>query len=205
MAGQGAVLSVGNSLVGYLRAVNELAQAGGHGGVAATFQLVSSAEIAEIATPESGAVVTFWLYHLGIDPQLRNRPFVGRAGAEPSFPLGLELHYLITAWAGTAEREQEAIAWVMRELYRHPALDRSTLQPGEVWGGDEIVHLVPTELTNEDMMRIWDAIRPEYRLSVTWCARVVRLDREPAPGAGRPVVATRFAYGRLREPGGAGR
>jgi hypothetical protein len=92
----------------------------------------------------------------------------------------------------------------MRELYEHPVLDRSTLVPAEPWGEDEEVHLVPTELPTEDMMRIWDAIRPEYRLSVTWCARVVRLDRAPrVAGSGRRVVATRFAYGALAPAGAA--
>jgi hypothetical protein len=204
MAGPGAVSSVGNSLVGYLTGVNELARAAG-GGVQATFQLVSSAEIADVPTPEAGAVVTFWLYRVGIDPQLRNRAAVPpRQGASGSaFPLGLELHYLATAWAASAAREHEALAWVMRELYQHPVLDRSTLVPAEPWGADEEVHLVPTELPTEDMMRIWDAIRPEYRLSVTWCARVVRLDRPPVVAAGRPVVATRFSYGALAPAGEA--
>jgi hypothetical protein len=195
MAGSGAVLSVGNSLVAYLTAVNELARDSGDG-VQASFQLVSSAEIADIATPEAGATITFWLYRLGVDPYLRNRAAAPRSGAGPVFPLGLELHYLVTAWAANAAREHEALAFVMRELYRHPVLDRSVLAPAEAWRADEAVHLVSTELSTEDMMRIWDAIRPEYRLSVTWCARVVRLDRDSLGETGRPVVATRFAFGR---------
>src|SRR5262245_52925660 len=123
MAGSGAVLSVGNSLVAYLTAVNELARDTG-GGVQANFSLVSSAEIADVATPEAGATVTFWLYRLGIDPYLRNRQTTARSGAGNVFPLGLELHYLVTAWAANAAREHEALAWVMDQLYRHPVLDR---------------------------------------------------------------------------------
>jgi hypothetical protein len=78
------------------------------------------------------------------------------------------------------------------------------LAPLNVWRADEAVHLVATELSTEDMMRIWDAIRPEYRLSVTWCARVVRLDRDARAESGRPVVASRFAFGRPEpeEPAG---
>jgi Pvc16 N-terminal domain len=195
MAGSGAVLSVGNSLVAYLTAVNELARAAKEN-VQASFQLVSSAEIADVATPEAGATITFWLYRLGVDPFLRNRPATPRSGAGPVFPLGLDLHYLVTAWAANAAREHEALEWVMRALYQHPILDRSVLAPIDVWRADEAVHLVATELSTEDMMRIWDAIRPEYRLSVTWCARVVRLDRDALGESGRPVVASRFAFGR---------
>lgn len=176
MAGSGAVLSVGNSLVAYLTAVNALAR-GTSDHIPASFQLVSSAEIADITTPEAGATVTFWLYRVGVDPYLRNRPAAPRTGAGPVFPLGLDLHYLVTAWAASAAREHEALAWVMRELYRHPVLDRSVLGPADVWHAYETVHLVPIELSTEDMMRIWDAIRPEYRLSPTWCARIDRLDR----------------------------
>ena len=46
------------------------------------------------------------------------------------------------------------------------------------------------DLSLEDILRIWDALGPKYRLSIAYIARVVRIDRPlTAPG---PVVATRF-------------
>jgi hypothetical protein len=39
-------------------------------------------------------------------------------------------------------------------------------------------------------MRIWDALEPSYRLSVSYIARVVRIDGDASRGL--PVVATRY-------------
>jgi hypothetical protein len=40
-------------------------------------------------------------------------------------------------------------------------------------------------------MRIWDALEPDYRLSLSYIARVVRIDPDETI-EGREVVATRF-------------
>jgi hypothetical protein len=42
-------------------------------------------------------------------------------------------------------------------------------------------------------MRIWDALEPPYRLSVSYVARVIRVDTDPVP-VGQPVVAARFPF-----------
>jgi hypothetical protein len=41
------------------------------------------------------------------------------------------------------------------------------------------------------LMRIWDALEPSYRLSLSYSARVVRIDPDAVPG-GLPVVARNF-------------
>ncbi|HPE04331.1 MAG TPA: Pvc16 family protein, partial [Thauera sp.] len=51
-----------------------------------------------------------------------------------------------------------------------------------------------SELPTEDLMRIWDALSPSYRLSVSWVARLVRIDPERDDTLHRPVVAGRFRY-----------
>ena len=42
-------------------------------------------------------------------------------------------------------------------------------------------------------MRIWDALIPPYRLSVSYIARMVRIDSERIPD-GLPVVASRLSF-----------
>ena len=56
-----------------------------------------------------------------------------------------------------------------------------------------MIQLIPAELSTEDIMRIWDALEPSYRLSVSYIARVVRIDSTRVEQV-RPVVATRFSY-----------
>jgi hypothetical protein len=70
-------------------------------------------------------------------------------------------------------------------------MDVSSLSPEAAWGPGDVIQLIPAELSNEDIMRIWDAIEPTYRLSVSYIARVVLIDPDIHPER-RPVVATRF-------------
>jgi hypothetical protein len=42
-------------------------------------------------------------------------------------------------------------------------------------------------------MRIWDTLEPNYRLSLSYIARVVRIDPDEDSDQ-RPVVAMRFDY-----------
>ena len=84
-------------------------------------------------------------------------------------------------------------AWVMSELNQNPVLDSATLSPEAGWRPDDQVHIVPVELSTEDMMRIWDSLLPNYRLSVSYIARVVRIDPVFRPES-EPVVATRYRY-----------
>ena len=86
------------------------------------------------------------------------------------------------------------MAWVMSELNQRPILDKATLSSEAGWRPDDQVHIVPVELSTEDLMRIWDTLAPNYRLSASYVARVVRIDPTPLP-VGKPVVATRYKYG----------
>src|SRR5690606_8234600 len=88
----------------------------------------------------------------------------------------------------------------IRQLHMFPILDASSLSPEGGWSANEVVQVIPAELPTEDLMRIWDALDPPYRLSVSYIARLVRLDPDQQ-AVGRPVVATRLAYGEEARPG----
>jgi hypothetical protein len=197
MASLGAVHSVGASLVAHLSQAHQLQRQIELGLVEdervlpdCSFDQLASAQLAGPFSP-NGNQVTLYLYRIGVDRYLRTSAD-SRTPQEPgSRPLGLELHYLMTAWAGTSAAEHTLMSWAMRELHMAPTLDWGRLQPARLWRRDESVQITPSELSHEDMMRIWDALTPTYRLSVSYIARVVRVDALPQVGAG-PVVATRF-------------
>jgi len=198
MANLQAIHSVGNSLVTYLRNTYP-AQVGGQAMPECDFALLSSGEMA--AVPDDTTRLTLYVYRVTVNEHLRQqRP--ERMSPEQLAPLGLDLHFLLTAWANNAQDELLPLAWAMRQLYEHPLLDASSLSGEAAWGPDEVIHLIPSELSTEDMMRIWDALDPSYRLSVSYIARRVRLDADVLADAG-PVVASRFGYG-TAVPAGSG-
>lgn len=194
MANIAAIYSVGNSLTTYLnRAYGRSPFPAGLTKPECTFTLRSIGdERAQAIVPSDTAVtVLIFLYRASINHHLRN---VGRTDSVGRpVPFSVDLHYLFSFWAGSGENEQLALAWTMRELHQTPVLDASLLSRDAAWAPDDVIQLIPEEITNEDMMRIWDALKPDYRLSLSYIARVVRIDAEEI-SEGRDVVATRFDY-----------
>ena len=197
MAALGAVHSVGESVIRHLsdahqlqRQVEAVLPAEQRVLPDCAFSQVSGGQLSGPFAP-SGNEITLYLYRIGVDPHLRTTPDARTPGISRTRPLSLELHYLLTAWSGTVSAEQTLMSWAMRELHMRPSFDRSRLQPTDLWQPDESVQVTPSELKHEDMMRIWDALTPTYRLSVSYVARVVRVESLLAPAAG-PVVASRF-------------
>ena len=190
MANVFAIHSVGNSIVTYLR--NSYPQAlAGLDMPDCAFELVSSSELA--GEPGDATRITLYLYRITVNEHSRQIHAATASTARPT-PLGLDLHFLMSAWAGNARDEQTMLAWAIRQLHMFPILDASSLSPEAGWGANEVIQVIPAELSTEDVMRIWDALDPAYRLSVSYIARLVRLDPDSQRHA-RPVVATRFAYG----------
>ena len=187
MANISAIHSVGASIVTYLRNAYPAALRAAH---PCDFRLVSCGELA--AEEDFGTALTFFLHRVTINEHLRTQGRL-RDRADEKVPLAVDLHYLMSVWATSALTEQTVLCWAMRELQMHPVLDSASLSPEANWNQSDVVQIIPAELSNEDIMRIWDAITPSFRISVSYIARVVRIDPDSIPEA-RPVVASRFAW-----------
>ncbi|HEY3706076.1 MAG TPA: DUF4255 domain-containing protein [Terracidiphilus sp.] len=194
MADYTAIYSVGNSLAQYL--TNSFPQELKDKYPGVQFQLVSSSQIAEEDTTTLDKVVTVFLHRITTNENFRSATQIqDRPDRKPV--LFLDLHYLITYWGTDAQAEQTILGWTMLQLQSTPILDNSILSPAAIWDTTEAIQLVPADLSLEDILRIWDALGPKYRLSVSYIARVVRIDTGTVQGP--PVVATRFT---LTDDGG---
>jgi hypothetical protein len=194
MANLFAIHSVGNSLATYLTNAYQDSPsipADFRAANACKFELISSGEMTKENEP-APPTLSLFLYRVTINEHVRNtsRPSAQSRG---DIPLSLDLHYLMTVWASGPLVEHTILAWAMRELYANPLLDVSSLSPEAGWAPDDVIQLIPSELSTEDIMRIWDALDPPYRLSVSYIARVVRLEAHTTPDA-LPVVATRYSW-----------
>ena len=154
------------------------------------FRLLSSGEMAN-DTANISTTLSLFLYRVSMNEYLRNSVIVSEP-PERSVPLSVDLHYLMIVWASSAEAEHTILTWAMRQLQLYPVLDTSSISPEGGWSNDDHIQVIPAELSTEDIMRIWDAFEAHYRLTVSYVARVVRVDADSIPDT-RPVVATRFA------------
>jgi hypothetical protein len=183
-----SVHSVGDSLVSFLRNTYPEPLRTEH---PCEFRLISSGELEE--NKDLGTAVTLYLYRLDLDKYTRNSPHPDHLKGN-SRPLSLCLHYIFIIWAETPLVENTIAAWVMSQMHQHPVLDQSTLSSSGGWQPSDQVFIVPIEMSNEDLMRLWDAMAPSYRLSLPYLARVVRIDPDSFEDA-LPVVATRYRFG----------
>jgi hypothetical protein len=153
------------------------------------FRVLSSGELK--ANADFGTALSLYLYRVMVNEHVRSQPV--RSGNSSALPLSADLHFLVTVWSESAAAEQTICAWAMSQLHQHPIMDVSSLTEEGGWSNDDVVQIIPAELSNEDLMRIWDALAPDYRLSLSYIARVIRIDSADVP-EGLPVVATRYQY-----------
>ncbi|MBL8481043.1 MAG: DUF4255 domain-containing protein [Rhodocyclaceae bacterium] len=97
--------------------------------------------------------------------------------------LALDLHYLLTAWADNAEHEHLILGRAMQAIEYTPILSGPLLFQPVVAQADEptatpteAVQLALEEISTEALMRTFDSLPTDYRLTVPYVARVVRVD-----------------------------
>jgi hypothetical protein len=102
--------------------------------------------------------------------------------------LPLDLHFLITPWASDAEHEQRILGRAMQCLETTPILSGPLLAVSATWAPNEVVQVTLDDLSTDAVMRMFDSLPTDYKLSVPYLARVVRLDGRRV--AGSPEVTT---------------
>jgi hypothetical protein len=156
---------------------------------AVTFELLSSGRFSSPSEDIAEPSLTLYLHRITLNQHLRN----ARTGPAPG-PLALDLHFLLTVWSTDPAIELKLMGWALRQLHYHAFLNAGSLavddNPAQ-WAPEDVVTLLPAELTTEEMARIWEAARRGYRLSHPFIARVVRLGLD-GPPTGVPVIATQF-------------
>jgi hypothetical protein len=96
--------------------------------------------------------------------------------------LPLDLHFLLTPWGENAEAESAILGRALQILDSKPILNGPLLHEGGGWAPNEAVHLLMDEMSTEAVMRMFDSLPSDYRISVPYIARMIRLDgRVAAP------------------------
>jgi hypothetical protein len=130
-------------------------------------------------------------------PQGRLRPDGERD--KPQLPL--DMHFLLTAWGQTASMQHTVAGWMMRVMEDNPILPSALLNAvrGGVFHPDETIEIGFAELSNEDLLRIWEGlVQHTFHLSVPYVARNVRIDSFLTQTSGEPVQTRVFEMAKAK-------
>jgi Pvc16 N-terminal domain len=155
-----------------------------------TVNILGSGQLASAPAPATNALAIY-LHRISIDPVGRNRylpPAEGRRTARPELPVNL--HLLLIGWNTTTDLEVGYLTAAMQVIGSTLVLgaaDVGAADPG--WGVDETVQVLPEDMSTEDLMRLWDSLPGDYRLSAPYLVKTLRLapDQDVPDG---PLVRT---------------
>jgi hypothetical protein len=158
-------------------------------------------QAADFQNPQLKEGISLYLYRVIVNGTQRNRPArVGPDGRRYRPSLPLDLHYLLTPWAGTAVRQQRMLGWCMRLLEDMAILPAGLLNhPGpepDTFLASETVELVCEPISLQDMANIWEAFKNSLQLSAAYVARLVLIDSTLELGEGPPVQTRVFNAGK---------
>ena len=160
------------------------------------FAVYLAANFKETKHMEEG--VSLFLYRVYVNASQRaaqQRDPATNKLLRPALPL--ELHFFLTVWAKDATIQHDLLGWTMRALEDYALLPTALLNrvPGANFSNDETVEIIPGQLTNEELMRIWDDLEVDYQLSIPYVARVIRIVSQREIGEGVPVIVREFDLG----------
>ncbi|HEX5705810.1 MAG TPA: DUF4255 domain-containing protein [Pyrinomonadaceae bacterium] len=148
--------------------------------------------------------VTFYLYRVSINGARRNLPpITGPDGRRYRAPLPVDLAYLVTPWAKSADMQHRLLGWTMRELHNVPVLPASVLNhyvsEDDTFRAGETVELICDSPSLQDMTNILERLDINQQLSVVYVARGVALESEIALDEGAPVQTRVLDYKKVAE------
>lgn len=155
-----------------------------------TFAVIGGAWLAATDEPTAEPTVSLYLHRLTPSAHARNSRSSSAPGA-----LVLDLHYLLTVWAASAEKEQRLLGWAMQQLHHHAAFDSSVLSGDGGWEPAEAVSIFPVDMATDELARIFESVRRPVRLSWPFIARVVRIQNRADEGEWPAVVVRRAEFG----------
>ncbi len=116
--------------------------------------------------------VSILLYRVDFNKTMRaSWSAIGAADGKAHLPV--DLHYLLTAWADNADHEHRIIGRTMQILEQLGSLSGPLLHPDGEWLANEAVQLYLEDIATDDLMRTFESLVCDFRLSIPYIARVI--------------------------------
>lgn len=145
-------------------------------------------ESGNVGTKIGTRALTIFLYRVDFNKVMR-AAWSATSERDGRAHLALDLHYLITPWGENAVEEHRILGRAMQCLETTPILSGPLLHSSGEWDAGDAIQVVLEEVSGEAVMRMFDSLPTDYRLSVPYIARVMRLDSRVADPLG-PVITS---------------
>jgi hypothetical protein len=142
--------------------------------------------------------LTVFLYQVTPNAHLRNDlPERLDGGNYKPAPTSLDLFYMLIPYANSRDTEYQILGRVVQALASYPVLTGSRLR-GSLAGSAEELHVVPTALAMEELLRLWNTFnnRP-YKVSLTYQIAAIKIDSLQPPVHVAPVVERSLRVSRI--------
>lgn len=159
-----------------------------------TARLVRTEDFGQVGAG-NGTVIRFpslsiFCYRVDVNRTMR-APWSAVAHHDRTIHLPLDAHFLLTPFDSDAEAELRILGATMQCLEQHPILSGPRLHPIGGWDARDAIQVVNEDLVTEDVLRTFDTLPADFRLSVSYVARVTRIDAPDEPDHPDVVTAVR--------------
>lgn len=159
-----------------------------------TARIVRTEDFAQVGSA-AGAVIRFpsltiFCYRVDINRTMR-APWSAVAHQDRTIHLPLDVHFLLTPFDSDHEAELRILGATMQCLELHPILSGPRLHPLGGWSARDAIQVVNEDLVTEDVLRTFDTLPTDFRLSVSYVARVTRIDAPDEPDHPDVLTAVR--------------
>ena len=146
--------------------------------------------------------LSLYFYRIAVNSNRNLDPMLRVDGTRYRPPIPLDAHFLLTAWAPDAIKQQRMLGFAIRTLEDTPILPAGVLNQHapepDIFAPDETVELVFEAISVQDMSYIWEVAQTKEQPSATYVARMIEIE-STVPLDDAALVRTReFSYGGAR-------
>jgi hypothetical protein len=138
-----------------------------------------------------GCQVSLYLFHVSEDKYQRNLDLGGKQ--DPSVgplhytPLGLDLYYLLSAYAGDYAQEQQSLTMAMRCFHENSIVQFFVPPSGPQMVAQEFTLTMETESLDQ-LSRMWQAFTSSFRFGAIYKASVIFISPDAALPPAPPAI-----------------
>lgn len=144
-----------------------------------TARLVRSDDFGQVGSSASSVIrfpsLAIFCFRVDVNRTMRT-PWSAVAHQDQTIHLPLDLHFLLTPFDSDAEAELRILGATMQCLEQHPILSGPRLHPLGGWEARDAIQILNEDLVTEDVLRTFDTLPTDFRLSVSYVARITRID-----------------------------